>query len=152
MEYEVISKVNEEQLEKIKNEYNRIFNPESLMIIKADGQEIGFGSVLFICGRLTLEYYLFRDYQHQGYGPMFVNILTDAVGEKYSLYDSLYLAIHMDNKPSSKVATKCGYKLDNYDWEFRTILDDDMPGYYLYSKKNKYYKERKLKKTIPNQA
>lgn len=152
MEYEVVNNISKENLERIKSEYNRSFNPENLLIIKANGQEIGFGSVLFICGHLTLEYYLFRDFQHQGYGPMFVSILTDAVGEKYPLYESLYLAIHMDNKSSAKVATKCGYTLDNYDWEFKLMLDDDMPGYYLYSKKNKYYKERKLKKIPTNQA
>lgn len=152
MEYEVIRKVSIEQLERINKEYNRSFDSENLMIVKANGVEIGFGTVFFICGRLTLEYYLFKEFQHQGYGSMFVSILSDAIGEKYLLYSSLYLTIHKDNMPSMNVALRCGYSLDSSDWDFRCMIHDEMPDYYLYSKSNKYYKERKLKKVPLNQV
>ncbi len=146
MEYEVIRSVNKEQLKRIQDEFNRFYNPDNLMLVKANGIEIGFGVVFFICGHLTIEYYLFKEFQHQGYGLMFVNVLSDSISDKYSLYDSLYLLIHKDNLSSIKVAQKCGYTIDSNDWEFRCMISDDMPEYYLYSKNNEYYKERKLKK------
>lgn len=153
MEYEVIREITDEQLERINKEFKRIFNPKYTMIVRAQGVEIGFCVVFFICGRLTVEYYLFREHQHKGYGGTFVSIVSDAIGSDYPDYDTLYLLIHKTNVPSMKVAQKSGYKMECYDWDFRSMICDEMPDQYLFSKGNPYYKRHikaKTNKTIIN--
>ena len=146
MEYEIIRDLSEEQIEKIKKEYRRSFNFENTIAFKVNGVYVGFGVAYFISGRLTVEYYLFHEFQNQGYGSALVSIVSDAIGSDYPLYDSLYLLIYKENVPSMKVALKSGYKMECLDWEFRNMIEDDMPEYYVLSKKNSYYKELALKK------
>ena len=67
MEYEVIRSVNKEQLKRIQDEFNRFYNPDNLMLVKANGIEIGFGVVFFICGHLTKKYYLFKYFKKKRY-------------------------------------------------------------------------------------
>lgn len=142
MEYEVIKEITEEQYERIKSEFGRPFRKEFIRMVYANGKEIGFCTTFFIDGKLTIEYYLFKEYQHQGFGNSLVYLASDSIGGEYPEYNSLYLLIHRDNIASLSVAKKNGYELASDDYDFMWMIEENMPGYYLYSKENSYYKKK----------
>lgn len=145
MEYEVIKNITDEQLAKIKKERNQSFSREKVCIVRVNGIEIGFAVTIFICGRLTIEYYLFAEYQHKGYGSQFVSIITDWISSENPSYDTVYLLIYRKNIPSMKVALKSGYIMNCEDWDFKDMIHDEMPEHYVYSKPNSYYKNNHYK-------
>lgn len=152
MEYEVVKNITLEHLARIQKEQQRSFNKDSVRIVKVDGKEIGFYVFFFICGRLTLEYYLFREYQHLGYGKKFVEIVTEAAGLEYSNHSTLYLLIYNNNIASMNVALANGYSTSCSDFEFYEIVSSETPDYYIYAKANKHYKDedkQKIKNKIP---
>ncbi len=150
MEYEVIRDITEEQYTRIKEEQHRLFNKDNICIVRANGIDIGFAVSFFICGRLTIEYYLFNEFQHKGYGILFVNIVTDYISSLNPTFDVIYLLIYHTNIPSIKVALQNGYVSNCADWEFNDIIYDEMPEYYIYSKSNPYYKVNHCKfKKVP---
>lgn len=146
MEYEIIKDVTDEQYERIQEEFRHSFNRDEIRMVYAGGKEIGFCTTFFIDGRLTIEYYLFSCYRGQGYGGIFVSLISDAIGSAYPEHSTLYLLIHRDNYPSLRVAQKSGYTFNYDDFEFRNMVDEDMPEQYVLSKENAYYKEHALKK------
>lgn len=140
MNYECIKELTSIQLKKMEKEQCRKFLPDKTRIVTLDGKEIGFYAIFFICGRLTLEYYLFEAYQHKGMGAGFVQAVTDFVGQEYPEFSTIYLLIYHNNIGSLCVAQKNGYSTGCVDYEFSEIVSAESPEYYLYGKNNVYYK------------
>lgn len=150
MEYEVIKDITDEQYKRILKEFGRSFNRDLIHVVYANGKEIGFFTTYFIDNKLTIEYYLFKEYLHLGFGETLVSLASDTIGSEYPDCHRLYLLIYKENVPSQKVAKKNGYRLASDDYEFMMMIDENMPEYYTYSKENVYYNKkvkRKIKKS-----
>lgn len=143
--YESIKNLSQEQLDKIAKEQNKYFAKDTVRIVRINGIDIGFYHLFFIAGRLTLEYYLFKENQNKGLGTEFVRIVTELAGLEYANYDTLYLLILPENIASLKVAQRNGYTTNCNDWEFREMINEEMYNYHLYLKPNAFYNKDNFK-------
>lgn len=119
-----------------------IYYPKNSKPIQLGNSIVGFYTPQILFEKLTLEYNLFSKYRHQGLGNSFVEEATKLVEEEYSMYDKIFLLIHMNNLPSISVACNNGY-LPYYDEDLQNKIMEEMPNYYLYYKENEFYQKPK---------
>lgn len=147
MEYIGIKDITQKQMQELSKEKGNIYYPNRSKVIQIGEHCIGFYTSHILFNKLTLEYNLFEKYRHKGYGFSLVNIATDVVSKENSIYDSIYLLIHINNIPSISIALKNGYH-ECYDMDLQELVDSEMPNYRIYSKRNEYYQKPEIPKQL----
>ena len=109
-------------------------------VVEINGQEIGFYTVKFSAGRLTVEYNLFSKFRNKGYGKDFLRLIIKYVEKEFSEYNFMHVLIEPSNDASIKVAKANGFGITN-DNEFLDIVSQE--GLYLFSRENSLYKPKK---------
>lgn len=139
MECVTVSSITEQQRKELFKGNNLYYYNGVSKVIQIDDNIIGFYTPHFLFDRLTIEFNLFEQYRHHGLGYTFVNMVTEMVGKEYPDYDSIFLFIRSDNFSSLTVALQNGYT-QVYNEELQQMVEEEMSNYFIYYKKNEFYK------------
>lgn len=126
--------------ERLELSTNKQYIYQSAFVIEDLNTPVGY---LFISNMLNdevfLEYSILKDFRQQGYASTTLLETTEYLFENHNL-KSIRLDIEPSNHNSIRVAEKCGYELDEEDYESKNYT-----GKMQFVKDNQYYISKRRK-------
>lgn len=90
---------------------------------------------------ITIEYALVKRFRGYNIGQEFLHIIVNKVLKENSEYEKVVLMIKYSNTASKKVAQKEQFSIDI---DLMERLSEEISDYVPYSKRNKYYENKKF--------